>query len=321
MRGAERPAKVRWTRPFVPPLKPLAQDAARQVFIAIADGRHDSHEVDKVLALTDNMPLAISLLAHLVDSEDCSTILGRWQVEKTSLVSDGYDRRSNLDSSISLSLSSPRIKVLPHSVQLLSLLSILPDGLSDVELVQSKVPIKDILSCKVALIRTALAYSNEHRRVKALVPIREYMHKTQPPGDQIIRPLLKYFQDLLELYTENEGRSSQLVAQIASNYSNIRNVLQIGLQQEHPELKKSIYALCHLNSFSRVTGQGTIPLMDHIFDILPQLGDSRLELYFITELFSSWWYRPIPNPEALIDRIMGQIDRCHDTDLKCMSFY
>ncbi|KAJ7925466.1 P-loop containing nucleoside triphosphate hydrolase protein, partial [Mycena leptocephala] len=230
MRGAERPAKVAWTHPFLQALKPLKQDAARQTFIDIADNTHDPNEVDKVLSLTDNMPLAISLIAHLVDSEGCSHVLSHWDEEKTSLISDGYDRTSNLDLSISLSLSSPRLN--SHSKDLLSLLSMLPDGLSDVELVQSKFPIDNILGCRAALIRTALAYSDEHKRLKALVPIREYIQKIQRPGDHLIRPLLKHFQDLLEFYMEYRGTqlSSSTVARVLSNYSNIQNVLQNGLQ-------------------------------------------------------------------------------------------
>jgi hypothetical protein len=159
MRGAERPAKVAWTHPFLPALKPLERYAAQQTFIDIVGNTHDSKEVDKVLSLTDNMPLAITLVAHLVDSEGCSHVLSCWEEEKTSLVSDGYDRTSNLDLSISLSLSSLRLNTFPHSKDLLSLLSMLPDGLSDVELVQSKLPIDNILACKSALIGTTLAYS------------------------------------------------------------------------------------------------------------------------------------------------------------------
>ncbi|KAJ7900498.1 P-loop containing nucleoside triphosphate hydrolase protein, partial [Mycena leptocephala] len=230
MRGAERPAKVAWTHPFLPTLKPLEQAAARQTFIDIADNRHDPNEVDKVLSLTDNLPLAISLIAHLVDSEGCSHVLLRWEEEKTSLISEGYDRTSNLDLSISLSLSSPRLN--PHSKNLLSLLSMLPDGLSDVELVQSKLPIDNILSCKAVLVGTTLAYSDEHKRLKALVPIREYMQKIQPPGDHLIRPLRKHFQELLEFYIKYLGNqlSSSTVVRVSSNYSNIQNVLQNGLQ-------------------------------------------------------------------------------------------
>ncbi|KAJ7903205.1 P-loop containing nucleoside triphosphate hydrolase protein, partial [Mycena leptocephala] len=196
MRGAERPSKVHWTRPFLLPLEPLRQEAALQTFIDIADDRHDPAEVDKILLLTDNMPLAINLLAQLADSEGCSTVLSRWEAEKTSHISDGYDKRSNLDLSISLSLSSPRLESSPHSQVLLSLLSMLPNGLSNVELVQSKLPINNILGCKAALICTSLAYTDGHKRLKALVPVREYMQKIQPPGDGLIQPILKYFQQL-----------------------------------------------------------------------------------------------------------------------------
>ncbi|KAF7359976.1 hypothetical protein MVEN_00724500 [Mycena venus] len=131
MRGAERPAKVPWTRPFLPPLGPLLHDAAHQTFIDIAEDHHNPEDVDKILSLTDNMPLAINLIAHMVDVEGCSTVLSRWEEEKTSLISEGYDKRSNLELSISLSLSSHRIKVIPQAQDLLSLLSMLPNGLGD----------------------------------------------------------------------------------------------------------------------------------------------------------------------------------------------
>ncbi|KAJ7473459.1 P-loop containing nucleoside triphosphate hydrolase protein, partial [Mycena latifolia] len=231
MRGAERPAKVQWTRPFLSPLKPLSQDAARQTFIEIADDGHDKEDMDKILQLTDNMPLAIDLIAHLVDSEGCPNVLSRWEKEKTSLLSEGYDRRSNLDLSISLSLASSRITLMPHSVDLLSLLSMQPDGLSDTELVQSKLPIDNILGCKAALLSTSLVYINGHKRVKLLVPIREYIQKFHPPGDHLVKPLCKHFYDLLELYSifNAHASTSGTLARITSNFANIQNLLLNGL--------------------------------------------------------------------------------------------
>ncbi|KAJ7042304.1 P-loop containing nucleoside triphosphate hydrolase protein, partial [Mycena alexandri] len=231
MRGAERPSKVQWTRPFLVPLLPLAQDAARRMFTDIADDKHSLEEVDQVLALTDNMPLAISLMAHLVDLEGCPHILSRWETENTSLISEGYDRRSNLELSISLSLSSHRIASMPQSQDLLALLSMLPDGLSDVELKQTKFPIEDILGCKAALLRTALAYTDDHKHLKVLVPIREYMGRLFPPTDQMIQPLLKHFHELLESYTAAFGTRSGAVPidRIRSNYTNIQNILQTSL--------------------------------------------------------------------------------------------
>src|ERR1700760_1680772 len=152
MRGAERPAKVRWTRPFLPPLGPLSSEAARKLFEDIADDVHETKDVDQLLHLTDNMPLAVDLIAHLVDYDGCASVLARWETEKTSLLSTGSDHRSNLDASIAISLSSPRLMSIPGAKDLLSLLSILPDGLSDIELIQSNLPIQNVLACRTALL-------------------------------------------------------------------------------------------------------------------------------------------------------------------------
>ncbi|KAJ7775483.1 hypothetical protein B0H16DRAFT_1302694, partial [Mycena metata] len=240
--STERPSKVQWTRPFLLPLKPLAQDAARKVFIDIAEDRYSMEEINQVLHLTDNMPLSINLLAHTVDLEGCDATLLHWQREHTSIISQGYDRRSNLELSISLSLASPRITSTPHAQELLSLLSILPDGLSDIELKQSNFVIQDILECKRALLCTALAYTDDHKRLKALVPIREYMAKFLPPMDKTIRPLFKHFQELLKVYVADQGKQSAAlyVKRLTSNYANIPNIIQNGLYPGHPNLADSI---------------------------------------------------------------------------------
>ncbi|KAJ7331483.1 P-loop containing nucleoside triphosphate hydrolase protein, partial [Mycena albidolilacea] len=233
MRGAERPAKVQWTHPFLLPLQPLTHHAAQQTFIDIAEDHHNQEDIDRVLSLTDNMPLAINLIAHLVDVEGCSSVLSRWETERTSVFSEGYDKKSNLYMSISLSLSSPRIKAVPQAKELLSLLSMLPDGLSDVELLQSKLPIEDIRNCKTTLLRTALAYLDDKKQLKALVPIREYMWKTHPPRNELVRCLFKHFHELLGLYKDFSGTemNSATVAQISSNLANIQSLLQNGLQK------------------------------------------------------------------------------------------
>ncbi|KAJ7477590.1 P-loop containing nucleoside triphosphate hydrolase protein, partial [Mycena latifolia] len=205
MRGAERPSNVQWTHPFLGPLKPLPQDAARRTFIDIADDAHSPEDVDKVLKLVDNMPLAIDLIAHLVDCEGFASVVQRWEMDRTSLISDGYDKRSNLDMSISLSLASPRMMTMPQAQNLLSVLSMLPDGILDPELVQVTLPIDDILACKATLLRTSLAYIDDQRRLKALVPIREYVDKIHPPGPQLVRPLLRYFTNLFQLHQAQHG--------------------------------------------------------------------------------------------------------------------
>ncbi|KAJ6534602.1 hypothetical protein DFH09DRAFT_1405160 [Mycena vulgaris] len=317
MRGTERPASVHWTRPFLLALKPLTQDAARQTFIDIADECHDSEDIDKVLLLTDNMPLAIDLIAHVVELEGCPQVLARWEEEKTSVISDGYDKRSNLDLSMSLSLSSPRITSVPHCQELLSLLSMLPDGLSDVELVQSKLPINSILSCKAVLLSTSLAYSDDQRRFKALVPIREYMARSYPPMDYLVQALLNYFHELLELEYKYHGTvsASEMTIRITSNFSNIRSLLVNVLQAQNPIAVDTIYSIIYLNAFSRLAGRGRTPLMDQIGHT--QSLPSELEVFLITEIFSSRNIYPIPNPEALVDKAIKELAHFDDSDIKC----
>ncbi|KAJ7042260.1 hypothetical protein C8F04DRAFT_1229957 [Mycena alexandri] len=318
MRGAERPSKVQWTRPFLLPLLPLPQDAARKMFIDIADDRHSMKEVDQVLSLTDNMPLSISLLAHLVDFEGCSDILSRWETEKTSLISEGYDRRSNLELSISLSLTSPRIASMPQSQDLLSLLSMLPDGLSDVELKQTKFPIKDILGCKIVLLRTALAYTDDHKRLKVLVPVREYMGRLFPPTHHMIQPLLKHFHELLDLYRVDVGKTSGAlyIGRMTSNYTNIQNILRHGLRQGQPTLTDSIYCTCHFNRFSVTIARGTTTLLEDVTNLLPSLGDHRLQAYLIIELVQSWQLHPISHPDLLIVEASTHFKYFDDPDLE-----
>jgi hypothetical protein len=96
MRGAERPTKVQWSHPFLLPLQPLKHHAAQQTFIDIAEDHHNPEDIDRVLSLTDNMPLAINLIANLVDLEGCSSVLSRWDAERTSVISEGYDKKIQL---------------------------------------------------------------------------------------------------------------------------------------------------------------------------------------------------------------------------------
>ncbi|KAJ6603372.1 hypothetical protein DFH09DRAFT_1124279 [Mycena vulgaris] len=316
MRGAERPAKVRWTHPFLAPLNPISNDAARQTFIDIAEDFHSDHDMNQLLALTDNMPLAVNLMAHLVDYEGCHNVLTRWETEKTSVLSGGYDKRSSLDTSITMSLASPRMSL--GAKDLLSLLSILPDGLSDVELLQSELPIKDILGCKSILLRTSLASNDSQGRLKSLVPIREYMKHVYPASYPVIRPLRKYFHLLLDLYLKFSGteRVAGRVHRITLNLGNLHQVLLHGLHSDNPDLRDTIKCIMALNNFNRHTGHSGHALMDNIPAILPSAYDSNLEASFIMELFGSQMYHSAGNPEQLIARATVLFSQISDPSLQ-----
>ncbi|KAJ7909771.1 P-loop containing nucleoside triphosphate hydrolase protein, partial [Mycena leptocephala] len=178
MRGSERPGKVQWSRPFFPSLAPFDDSAALQTFHDIAGDDHDHSIIQELLKLTGNLPLAVSLMAQVVSCDGGERTLSRWSTEFTRLLSDGYDQTSSLDISITLSYTSPRMT--PGAQELLSLLAMLPDGMSDSDLVQSGIGIANILSCKATLIQTSLAYVDHCRVLRVLPPIREHIYRTYP---------------------------------------------------------------------------------------------------------------------------------------------
>ncbi|KAJ7892493.1 P-loop containing nucleoside triphosphate hydrolase protein, partial [Mycena olivaceomarginata] len=224
MRGAERPAKVPWTRPFLTPLEPLSDDAARQIFTDITGNSDDHTDITQLLSWTDNIPLAVDLLAHQVDYEGCANVLLRLATDKTAFLSAGNDRKSSLDASIRLSLSSPRLT--SGARELLSLLSILPDGLSDVELLQSNLPIQNIRTCKAALMATSLVYSDNTKRLRALMPIREHLIQSSPPTKALTDPLRRYFYSLLDLLKRYRGdEKASIVTQVTLNLANLHQIL------------------------------------------------------------------------------------------------
>ncbi|KAJ7493561.1 hypothetical protein FB451DRAFT_1020432 [Mycena latifolia] len=322
MRGAERPTNVRWTRPFLEPLRPLAQEAARKTFLDIVDNGYAVEDIDKILHLADNMPLAIDLIAHLVDYDGFNSVMHHWETERTSLLSEGYDKGSNLDLSISMSLESPRLASVPHARDLLSLLSMLPDGLSDIELIQSKIPIENILACKAALLRTSLAYTDDQKQLKALVPIREYMQKVHPPMAYIVQPLFKHFNHLLQVYSTYHGMVSNasIVARIVLNLANFHNVLENGLKQDNPGLDNTIECACRFERFMGQTGRGHGQLIHQIANVLLHLKDPRLEVYFIMTRFLGYQRTPVPNAEDLVNQALKYFPQFDDSDLKCWSY-
>ncbi|KAJ6454360.1 hypothetical protein C8R45DRAFT_804521, partial [Mycena sanguinolenta] len=196
MRGAERPGRVCWTRPFLRPLMPLTPVAARQTFIEIADEGSPDWEVDELLKIADNIPLAVQLVAAVAAIEGAKAALERYKLEGSALLSDGYDKHSNLEISIMLSVSSPRLQSCPGATELLSLMSLLSDGISDLDLRQSEPSIPDLLRCKTALVRTSLAYVDHAGRFKVLAPIREYIQNVHPPSPRLVQPLQQHFNNL-----------------------------------------------------------------------------------------------------------------------------
>ncbi|KAJ7890110.1 hypothetical protein B0H14DRAFT_2561385 [Mycena olivaceomarginata] len=322
MRGAQRPAQVRWTHPFLLPLKPISDHAAWQTFMDITDDSHNSEDVTQLLSLTNNIPLAVDLMAHLVDYEGCHVVLTRWETEKTSILSSGHSKSSNLDASISISLSSPRMKASPGARELLALLAILPDGLSDVDIIHSQIPGKGILACKSVLLSTSLAYTHD-ARLKVLVPIREYMQQHCPASQPLIQSIRAHFEDLLSIYRKYNGHQLEATVhkQIHSNLGNMQSIFALELYSNNPQLEDIVSSIVTLNDFRIIMGYRPSPCMDYIAENYSQPSNPRLEVHMITLLFKvHQQLHSIPNAEHLLRKAEKNLDSFDDPMLKCRFF-
>ncbi|KAJ7473124.1 P-loop containing nucleoside triphosphate hydrolase protein, partial [Mycena galericulata] len=308
MRGAERPSRVKWTRPFIPPLSPLNDAAALQTFFDIADNSHEEGGVRELLDLTGNLPLAVSLIANIVSYEGCDATLARWQTESTRVVSDGYDKKSSLDISIMLSFSSARMT--SEAQQLLSILSLMPDGLSDGELLQSNLPIPKLLSAKMTLIRTSLAYIGRNNRLMALVPIREHVRSTHPPPAAHKSTMRAYFRDSIDLWKQFKTiPSPEIVSNLSANLGNINTILADGLQDEAPDIIPTMESIMVLSGFCRMTNHDTSPLMPLVAERIARFSDKPVYgTYFVDKFFSSRFH-PIRDPEGQISLATAFFDR------------
>ncbi|KAJ6591301.1 hypothetical protein DFH09DRAFT_1420450 [Mycena vulgaris] len=283
MRGEERPGKVRWTRPFLRPLSPLSDLAARQVFRDITDAAESDGQLDELLRFTDNLPLAITLMASLVAFEGAAPVLERWNSERISMLSEGADKRSNLSTSIMMSLSSPRLTAIPDALTLLSLLSVLPDGITDSTLTEMNLPLADVALCRVTLCRTSLAYVDHDRRLKALVPIREHMRASHPSSPALISRLQEFFFNLVSLFCQKWARAlgSGLVQRLSSDLGNIHSLIAIALEEDEPPTE-TISCILDLAQFTQITYIGSWDLLHSISGIVEKMADSNLRgRYFL----------------------------------------
>ncbi|KAJ7239239.1 hypothetical protein C8J57DRAFT_1478415 [Mycena rebaudengoi] len=292
LRGAERPNKVKWTRPFLAPLEPLSNVAAWQTFIEVADEGHDDASIKELLELTGNLPLAVSLIASVASSEGCAKALARWKLESTRMLSDGYDQRSSLDISIMLSYTSSRMT--PGAQELLSILSMLPDGLADADLVQAKLPIPDILACKATLIQTALAFVGQDQHLKVLVPIREHILSIHPPQNILKLKLQEHFHQILDLW-HHQFRNlniTDILPQISGNLGNFNTVLHDGLQPEGLDIVQNFRSILFLNQFYYQIYSTYSPLLLQLSGQMLHWKDNQIFGEYLIQLLETSYYLP-----------------------------
>ncbi|KAJ6543537.1 hypothetical protein DFH09DRAFT_1088683 [Mycena vulgaris] len=215
---------------FETPWEPLESRAAVEEFFVLLRGVPDLALV--LLVVLGGLPPAVSLMANVAAFE------------------------------------GPRV-AFSHATALLSLLSLLPDGISEDQLGASKVPIPDLAHYKSSLLRTSLAYLEVNGRLKSLSPIREYMRRVHPPSSSIFKPLCTHFQDLLAVWDSHQHlHSGDLVPRITSHLGNIHDLMLHVLVTDDGSHLNIAYGILRLNLLSTIMLKGPSPLIQKVPDII-----------------------------------------------------
>ena len=258
MRGSERPIGTAWTQPFVPPLAPLDKDAARLTFVRISDASSDDPNLEKLLKALDNLPLAITLMANLAQTETPQVLLKRWYSENTSMLSQGPSHRHCLERSINISLDGPRMRQNPDANNLLRLLALLPQGSMNLEDIAPGIP--NVHKAAMVLKQVGLAHIDGVGSLRVLAPVRTFIVQNYPPEPASWISVQHYFEDLAKLSFEIErGMDGKaIVERLSPQTSNMQAVFEHSLDIDSTDIPRVIRATIDLTNLFKYTGLGSL---------------------------------------------------------------
>lgn len=307
LRGNERPSKVKWSRPFLPALKPLDRDSARLLFFSEAsDCDQADPAINTLLAKVDYIPLAIALLSSIAQVEEPAALLARYDEEKTSMLFRNDDRGSSIDVSIRLSLNCHRMNRIPEARDLLSALALLPDGLGDGlfgDLFRFHPRSNDALT---VLKQTALVYvsgKGDNAMIRVLEPIREYMLEHHPPSPMLLYSLEMYAIELTEYSSkigtaEGETITQNLLPKLGNMHAVISATLKDyidydgGSWRDGQSIAKTIEAAIRLTRVYRYTSRGSTKTCELAIEAAKKAREEKLRaeaVYVLAQLYHRYF--------------------------------
>jgi hypothetical protein len=189
----------------------------------------------------------------------------------------------------------------PGAQELLSILSILPDGLTDADLVQANLPIINILACKATLIQTALAFIGPDHHLRVLAPIREHILSIHPPADSLKLKLREHFHKILDLWKQFKSLNpTDIVPQISRNLGNFNTVLRDGLGAEGPDMVQNFKGILCLSQFYGWAQNTYSPLLLELSEHMSGWKDQQIFGEYLIRLLGDSDYLPALDFETYI---------------------
>ncbi|KAG6844308.1 hypothetical protein H0H87_007878 [Tephrocybe sp. NHM501043] len=212
MRGTQRPSQVSWSKPLLAPLQSLTEAQSQHIFEKSCSQPFDDF-VGQLLSAVDGIPLAISLICAMLDegNESSKSLWGRWIEAPSRVLENGRkDRLSNLDTSIRLSVESPRMQAEPRTIDILAMLSILPDGFSDNEKakehLETCLPAEyDLLEAILTMRRVSLVHIDEtleSHRIRILNPVRAFCKKRLVVPEELKDSITSFYVEMMKQFKD-----------------------------------------------------------------------------------------------------------------------
>ncbi|KAF9483672.1 TPR-like protein [Pholiota conissans] len=271
IKGTERPLRVAWSEPLLPPLDKLSQRGAEMIVQDIAGVRVVDQNIHSLLVAAEGMPLAITLISSLLRDgvETSSSLWRRWlymERRKESVWGEyvSFTQVSKIDAAIAISIDSPQMNKHPDATTILAALSLLPDGFSsspaDLEKLLNFLEPNEVHRCLRTLQNLALAWTDETsnpHRIRILPAVESYCLKFFSSEFATMRPkLTEYYIDIvlsIGFPTSEPPQRTEMEREIKNMHSVFRGKYAAGGLQE-AELQRLIRATYFLTLWSTQLG-------------------------------------------------------------------
>ncbi|KAJ6559658.1 hypothetical protein B0H19DRAFT_1069400 [Mycena capillaripes] len=280
-RDSNKPRGIQWTDPLLPPVQPLTVAAAVETWDAIS---HSHDDFSLLLSnAVDCIPLAVTLLAQLAETESAEALWASWETESTKLVkSDGSAHRlNNLELSIELSIQGPRIRACPGALDFFTILCMLPQGLPESRIPDLEAFFQNSFQGTRSAIRVlkqcSLAYALDGF-LRILSPVRQYTQSHPDLGTPLSTTL---FPQMAELYFEfiptNASTTSKAVHDdIQLEIGNISAVLDASLTR-YPDVPLVINNILAFSATCHYLGVYDTRLLSNAASVAHDHGLKSLE--------------------------------------------
>lgn len=235
-------------------------------------------DFDRLIGALDGNPLAVDLIARAAShGTDLGDLLGRWQRVRALYLRDMAVNHPLLPLQVSMRVAVECQHMTEASKRLLSILSLLPDGIDAADL-DNLFPDEGRSSADL-LARTGLALE-EQKRWRLMPPVREFAREQLRPDPEDLDRCCAHFIELAGIgqrigWGTAGDRTIDEMTRLKMEASNIEAI--IARKLEGPQLKEGISAALAFGRFQRFSGIGTSETLQLALMAASNAGDIQLQ--------------------------------------------